>query len=165
MTHDEFVELFPDGNACLEHLKERFYPDGTRCPQCGRPTRFHRLRSRHAYSCQFCGAQVYPTAGTIFHRSTTDLQLWFWAIYLIGSTGCDISVRELERELGVSYNTAARMLTRLRPLLGGHEPQPQRHEQHPQDEVEPEGPVEPEPPPRPRPAWQGRRRHTTPSSG
>jgi transposase-like protein len=158
MAREEFVRQFPDGDACLRYLKERFYPDGSRCPRCARPSKFHRLRGRHAYSCQFCGTHVYPTAGTIFHRSTTDLQLWFWTIYLIGSTGGGISVRELERELGVSYNTAARMLRRLRPLLVGMDTDSQR-------EVEPEASSEPVRPPGPRPAWQGRRRHATPRSG
>lgn len=158
MTREEFVDMFPSGDACLEYLKDRFYPDGTPCPRCARRSRFHRLRGRHAYSCQFCGTHVYPTAGTIFHRSTTDLQLWFWAIYLIGSTRGGISIRELERELGVSYNTAARMLKRLRPLLGGLEPQPRR-------ELEPTGAAEPSGIVTSRPAWQGRRRQTAPGSG
>ena len=64
----------PDHDACLDYLKERFHPDGSECPNCGRATKFHRIKSRAAYSCQYCRHQVYPTAGTIFHKSTTNLQ-------------------------------------------------------------------------------------------
>jgi transposase len=117
MNHSEFRELFPDDDACFDYLKARFYPDGSRCVSCGRATKFHRIRGRSAYSCQFCGHHVYPTAGTILHRSTTSPRLWFWAIFLMSSTRCQISTRQLERELGVTYKTAHRMRSQIRRSL------------------------------------------------
>src|SRR3954451_10600349 len=118
MTYSRFLELFPDNDACLEHLKQRFYPDGSECPGCGTAAKFHRIKSRPPYSCQHCRHQVYPTAGTIFHKSTTSLQLWFWAIYLMSSSKCGISAKQLGREIGVTYKTAHRMLKQIRSLLG-----------------------------------------------
>jgi transposase len=119
MTYSRFMELFPDNDACMEHLKERFFPDGTECPnpKCGKASKFHRIKGRSAYSCQFCGHHVYPTAGTIFHKSTVSLQLWFFAIYLMSSTRCGISAKQLEREIGVTYKTAHRMFKQIRTLL------------------------------------------------
>jgi transposase len=52
--------------------------------------------------------------GTIFEKSTTSLQLWFYAMYLMTSTRCGISAKRLERELGVTYKTAHRMMKRIR---------------------------------------------------
>src|SRR3954447_13817577 len=121
MTYSRFMELFPSNDACLDYLKQRFYPDGSDCPKCGKKTKFHRITSRAAYSCQYCGHQVYPTAGTIFHKSTTSLQLWFWAIFLMSSTRCGISAKQLEREIGVTYKTAHRMFKLIRTLLGQDE--------------------------------------------
>lgn len=117
MTYGLFMVLFPDEDACLDFLKARFHHDGSLCAKCGRDTKFHRIKNRAAYSCQFCGYQVYPTAHTIFHKSTVSLQLWFWAIYLVSSTKGQISAKQLEREIGVSYPTAQRMLRRIRALL------------------------------------------------
>jgi len=117
MTFSEFMRAFPTNDACLEYLKERFYPDGTKCPKCGKVSRFHRITGRSAYSCQYCRHQVYPTAGTIFHKSSTSLQLWFWAIYLMSSTRCGISAKQLGREIGVTYKTAWRMFNLIRSLL------------------------------------------------
>src|SRR5688572_19878151 len=94
MSYTEFLRRFPDSDACLEHLKQRFYADGTACPKCRKPSKFHKIKGRSAYSCQYCGHHVYPTAGTIFHKSTTSLQLWFWAIYLVGSSKCGISAKQ-----------------------------------------------------------------------
>ena len=117
MTYSRFLELFPDDTACLEYLRGKFYPDGSECSECHKATKFHRIKSRAAYSCQFSGHQVYPTAGTIFHKSSTSLQLWFWAIFLMSSTRCGISAKQLEREIGVSYPTAHRMFKQIRSLL------------------------------------------------
>ena len=38
-------------------------------------------------------------------------------MYLMASTRCDISAKQLERELGVAYRTAWRMLNRIRTEL------------------------------------------------
>src|SRR2546430_2314937 len=118
MTSAEFMRQFPSSDACLDYLRDRYFPAGTACPKCAKPSRFHRIKGRSAYSCQYCGHHVYPTAGTIFHKTTTSLQLWFWAVYLISSSKCGISAKQLGREIGVSYKTAWRMLNQIRTLLG-----------------------------------------------
>ncbi len=123
MTYSRFLELFPDNDACVDWLKARMYPDGSECPKCGKVTKFHRIASRAAYSCQYCRHQVYPTAGTIFHKSTTSLQMWFWAIFLMSSTRCGMSAKQLEREIGVSYPTAHRMFKQIRTLLADDDEQ------------------------------------------
>ncbi len=51
------------------------------------------------------------------HKSTVSLQLWFHAIYLMSSTRCGISAKQLEREIGVTYKTAHRMFKQIRTLL------------------------------------------------
>jgi transposase-like protein len=117
MTYSEFLALFPDNRTCLDYLRDRFYPAGTPCPKCERVTKFHPITGRSAYSCQFCGHHVYPTAGTIFHKTTLSLQMWFYAIFLMSSTRCGISAKQLEREIGVSYKTALRMFHQIRELL------------------------------------------------
>src|SRR3954463_6416593 len=124
MTYSEFLRLFPDNDACLEYLRGKFFPDGSECPGCGKTTKFFRIKSRAAYSCMYCRKQVYPTAGTIFHKSTVSLQLWFFAIYLMSSTRCGISAKQLEREIGVTYKTAHRMFKQIRTLLSDESTDP-----------------------------------------
>jgi transposase-like protein len=108
---------FPDDDACLDWLRDRLYPAGIHCPKCDRVTKHHRVASRKSYSCQFCGHHVHPTAGTIFHKSSTPLTLWFHAIYVMSQTRCGISAKQLQRELGVTYKTAWRMFNQIRKLL------------------------------------------------
>src|SRR5919107_2089851 len=113
----EFMEQFPDDGACLEHLVKRLYPNGIYCPKCERVTKHHRDKKRPSYACQYCGHHEHPLVGTIFERSATSLRLWFYAMYLMASTRCGISAKQLERELGVTYKTAWRMFHKIRSLL------------------------------------------------
>jgi transposase len=119
----EFLAEFPDDAACLEHLwRTRYSPDGehAHCPRCDAEKVFKRYETkqqRQSWTCTACGLHVHPTAGTIFHRSSTSLRLWFHAMYLMTSTRCGISAKQLERELGVHYKTAWRMFNRIRNEL------------------------------------------------
>lgn len=119
----EFLAEFPDDAACLEHLwRTRHAPDGehAHCPKCDAVKVFKRYatkQQRQSWTCTACGHHLHPTAGTIFHRSSTSLRLWFHAMYLMTSTRCGISAKQLERELGVHYKTAWRMFNRIRNHL------------------------------------------------
>ncbi len=112
------------GLGCLPGVPEgEALPNGTPCPSAA-SARFHKIRGRSAYSCQYCGHHVYPTAGTIFHKTTTSLQLWFFGIYLISSSKCGISAKQFGREIGVSYKTAHRMMKQIRYLLSEDDDEP-----------------------------------------
>lgn len=113
----EFDQEFPDDATCLDYLKNTLYPEGIYCPKCERVTKHHRERNRPSYACQYCGHHEHPLKGTIFEGSATSLRLWFYAMYLMASTRCGISAKQLERELGVTYKTAWRMFNKIRSLL------------------------------------------------
>ncbi len=116
-TLKDFEKQFPNDDVCLEWLKNYLYPNGIFCETCQKITNHYRVASRKSYSCQFCGNHVHPTADTIYHKSTTPLRLWFYAVYLMASTRCGISAKQLERELGVTYKTAWRMFKQIRSML------------------------------------------------
>jgi transposase len=114
----DFNNEFPHDSACLEYIKEQRWPNGvTWCVKCFKDTKHHRVGNRTAYACQSCGNHIYPLAGTIFEKSTTSLKTWFYAMYLMGSTRCGISAKQIQRETGVTYKTAWRMFREIRKLL------------------------------------------------
>lgn len=116
-TINDFNAMFPNDAACLDWLRGYLYPDGIECKICDRVTKHHRDAGRPSYSCDYCGHHEHPTAGTIFHKSPTPLRLWFYAIYLMSSTRCGISAKQIQRETGVTYKTAWRMFNKIRKLL------------------------------------------------
>jgi hypothetical protein len=52
--------------------------------------------------------------GSIFEKSRTPLQLWFYAIFLFTTTRNGVAAKELQRQLGVTYKTAWRMAHLIR---------------------------------------------------
>jgi hypothetical protein len=66
------------------------------------------------YECATCHRQESVTAGTVFHRTRTDLTKWFLAAYLMGRDKRGVSAKFLQRELGVAYQTAWTMAHKLR---------------------------------------------------
>ncbi|HEV7377773.1 MAG TPA: IS1595 family transposase, partial [Pyrinomonadaceae bacterium] len=116
-TLKDFEKQFPNDDVCLEWLKDYLYPNGIHCETCQKITKHHKVASRKSYSCDYCGHHVHPTADTIYHKSSTPLRLWFYAIYLMASTRCGIAAKQLERELGVTYKTAWRMFKQIRSML------------------------------------------------
>jgi transposase len=119
----EFMREYPDDATCLEWLwRNRYSEDGENayCAKCETERVFRRYETaqqRQSWTCTACGDHIHPTAGTIFHKSSTSLHLWFYAMYLMTSTRCGISAKQLERELGVTYKTAWRMAYLIRKEL------------------------------------------------
>ncbi len=116
-TFKDFERMFPTDDACLDWLREHLYPEGIYCKLCRQVRKHHRVASRKSFSCDHCGHHVHPTAGTIFHKSSTSLKTWFHAIYLMASTRCGVSAKQIERQTGVTYKTAWRMFKQIRQLL------------------------------------------------
>lgn len=116
-TIKEFNQQFPDDEACLEFIFKARYPNGVFCPKCQKETAHYRIKSKPVFSCEFCGNQVSPMVNTIFHKSPTPLRSWFYAMFLMSSTRCGISAKQLQRELGVTYKTAWRMFTQIRSIM------------------------------------------------
>jgi transposase-like protein len=91
--------------------------DETHCQVCDKRTKFHPMGKRRAYACQECGHHIYPCAGTIFHKSSTKLTIWFFAMYLLTSTRHGVAAKEIERQTGVTYKCAWRICHELRKLM------------------------------------------------
>jgi transposase len=117
-TINDFNRQFPDDEACFEHLRESRFPDGIAyCQTCKKECQHHRVKGRPVYACDECLTQISPMAGTIFEHSSTSLRLWYYAMYLMASTRCGISAKQIQRETGVTYKTAWRMFRQIRTLL------------------------------------------------
>ena len=116
-SFSQFRNKFPTNEECLEEIKRQRFPSNTLCLSCKRITTYYKIRNRTSYSCKFCRFQVYPLKDTIFEKTSTPLRLWFYAIFLMTHTRGDVSIRKLQKELGVTYKTAWRMSHLLKDLM------------------------------------------------
>jgi transposase len=117
-TIDDFNREFPNDDACLDYFMDARFPGNiAMCETCEAEHKHYRINGRKVYSCDHCGTQISPLAGTIFEKSSTPLRLWFRAMFQMGSTKCGISAKQIQRETGVTYKTAWRMFKQIRTLM------------------------------------------------
>ncbi len=124
-TIRQFQDRFPTEESCLEHLMRTRFGDRHDCDKCGRNAHFYRVAKRRSYACEYCGGQVYPTAGTPFDRTRTSLRDWFLVMFMFCSTRNGVAAKEVERQIGVTYKTAWRMCHEIRKYMAvvdGDEP-------------------------------------------
>ena len=96
----DFAARFGAEERCIEHLAGLRWPGGFVCSGCGGRAAW-RLKARaRVYECGTCHRQESVTAGTVFHRTRTDLTKWFLAAYLMGRDKRGVSAKFLQREPG-----------------------------------------------------------------
>ena len=117
----QFKRKYGTHLQCLEAIKRLRYPDEMTCAKCKKLSIFYPVTNRTSYACKYCGFQIYPLAGTIFEKTSTPLDLWFFAMYLMVTTRSGTSAKQLERMLGVTYKTAWRMFKQIRMLMADTE--------------------------------------------
>ncbi|MGD9544980.1 transposase [Methylocystis sp.] len=116
ITVREFFAQFPDDDACLSHLFTQRYGENVQCERCGEVGKFRKLSKIPAYTCN-CGHHIHPMVGTPFGGARIPLQKWFYAMYLFTASCHGFPAKELQRQLGVSYETAWRMGHEIRKYL------------------------------------------------
>jgi transposase-like protein len=122
----EFAARFGTEERCIEHLAGLRWPGGFVCAGCGGRQAW-RLKARpRVHECTACHRQESVTAGTVLHRTRTDLSKWFLAAYLMGRDKRGVSAKFLQRELAVAYQTAWTMAHKLRHGLSEDSTRPLR---------------------------------------
>ncbi|EQD75568.1 ISSpo8, transposase [mine drainage metagenome] len=112
---------FQNAEKAREYLEALRWPNGAVCPHCGSCEQHYKLGGKAhrpgLYKCSDCRAQFTVTVGTLFADSKVSLNKWLQACYLISASKKDISSKQLERMLGVTYKTAWFMSHRIREAM------------------------------------------------
>ena len=100
----------------MDFLRRVRWPDGFRCPACGRSLAW--MTARGQLRCVGCQRQTSPTAGTIFEGTRKPLRLWFQAMWYVTNQKHGVSALGVQRILGLgSYQTAWTWLHKLRRAM------------------------------------------------
>ena len=113
----DFFTTFTSEEICENYLIRVRFPEGMTCLKCAKKDFYPRLKHRRAYQCKSCKFFNRPTAGTIFHRTHTSLLQWFVALFLVAFDKRGLSALLLSEELGLKYETAWAMLSRMRHAM------------------------------------------------
>ena len=121
MTYMELSEKYPTERAVISHFLTIRYPNGATCNHCGSTRVYQERKYPKSFHCNDCRNNFSPFKGTIFEKSSTDLRKWMYAIHLFLNGKKGISGLQLQREIGVTYKTAWRMLQQIRIAMGNAE--------------------------------------------
>jgi len=121
MTFMEFNALFPTEKAVVDYFIKIRYPNGIVCNHCGSTKAYARTANIKVFDCGDCNNTFSPFKDTIFEKSSTSLIKWMYAIHLILNGKKGISGLQLQREIGVTYKTAWRMLQQIRIAMNNAE--------------------------------------------
>jgi len=112
----DFMDMFPNEDACLEYLKMVRWPDGYNCLRCG--SQAHWKKARGLFCCRDCGYECSVKVGTLFQDTHKPLRLWFQAIWYMVNQKNGVSAIGLQKSLGLgSYHTAWEWLHKLRRAM------------------------------------------------
>jgi transposase-like protein len=112
---------FTDADAARAYLESLLWQDGPVCSHCriiGKATALKGKSTRPGvYWCNACKKPFSVTVGTVYESSKVPLNLWLTANRLLCNRSKDISVRQLARQLGVTYKTAWFMAHHIRQAM------------------------------------------------
>ncbi len=112
----EFEEIFRTEQDCIDYITLIRWPQGFECPVCGSIRYWKRKNGR--FECRDCHTETTVTNGTIFHKSTKPLMIWFQAIWWMVAQKNGVSAKSLQSILGLgSYQTAWTWLHKFRRLM------------------------------------------------
>ena len=111
--------IYNDDDAARVHLETLLWPEGPVCPRCDvKGDRITKLMGKSTrpgvYKCKDCRKPFSVTVGTVMERSHIRLAKWVLAAQLMASSKKGMSAKQLERMMGIGYETAWFLFHRLR---------------------------------------------------
>ena len=110
MNFFEFLQEFPTEEKVIQYFIKIRYPKGAVCNRCNSDRVSQRSDRPRFFQCNQCNDSFSIFKGTVFEKTTTDLRKWMYAIHLFLNAKKGVSGLQLQREIGVTYKTAWRML-------------------------------------------------------
>ncbi len=109
---------FPDEASAEKWFEAMIWPDGRKCPRCGRENTYRTKNgNRMPYRCRDCKRYFSVKTGTALQSTKIPLQKWVWAIFLEATSLKGVSSMKLHRDLNIAQKNAWHMLHRIREGL------------------------------------------------
>lgn len=121
MTYIDLLKKFPEEKNVVDYYVRFRYGNIIECSHCGSSKVYQRKSNVKVFDCGDCHNTFSPFKDTIFEKSSTDLRKWMYAIHMFENGKEGISGLQLQREIGVTYKTAWRMLQQIGMAMANYE--------------------------------------------
>lgn len=112
----EIASKFPSELSCIEHFEKVRWGKTPKCSYCGSTNTGNRNKD-YRFNCKACAKTFSVTTNTQLHNTRLPLKTWFYAFALITDAKKGLSAKQLERNLGIHYETAWTISHKIRELM------------------------------------------------
>ncbi|MBC8487794.1 MAG: IS1595 family transposase [Bacteroidetes bacterium] len=112
----EISQKFPTEFDAIKHFEKYRWGKTIICPFCNSKKISKRTKDNR-WHCLSCNRTFSVTTKTQIHNTRLTLQKWLFAFGLISDAKKGISAKQLERNLGIHYETAWKMYHQIRDLM------------------------------------------------
>lgn len=112
----EISNKFPNELEAIKHFEIVRWGKKPACPFCGSLSIGERNKD-FRWHCKDCFKSFSVTTGTNLHDTRLPLKTWLYAFGVISDAKKGISAKQLERNLGIHYETAWTMYHKIRGLM------------------------------------------------
>jgi transposase-like protein len=112
----EISNKFPTEIEAIKYFEKVRFGKKVKCPSCESTNTGNRTKDDR-WHCGDCNSTFSVTTGTYLHNTRLPLKTWLYAFAVISDAKKGISAKQLERNLGVHYETAWTMYHTIRDLM------------------------------------------------
>lgn len=107
---------FPDELSAIKHFERIRWGKKPKCAYCGSENIGVR-NADHRFYCKHCNKTFSVTTNTHLHDTRLPLKTWLYSFAIVTDAKKGVSAKQLERNIGVHYETAWAMGHKIRSLM------------------------------------------------
>lgn len=112
----ELTEKFPTELDAVKYFESYRWKSSVKCAYCDSP-RIGKRQKDFRFACKDCNKSFSVTTSTVLHDTRLPLQKWLIAFAVVTDAKKGLSAMQLERNLGVHYETAFNMYHKIREMM------------------------------------------------
>ncbi len=112
----EISNRFPSELDAVKYFEQFRWGKKPACPYCGSLGVGERNKDMR-FHCKDCFKSFSVTTGTNLHNTRLSLRTWLYGFAIVSDAKKGISSKQLERNLGIHYETAWTMYHKIRDLM------------------------------------------------
>ena len=112
----EITNNFPDELSAVKYFEKNRWGKTPKCAYCS-SLNISKRTIDHRFHCKDCKKSFSVTTNTHLHNTRLPLKTWLYAFAIVTDAKKGVSAKQLERNIGVHYETAWAMGHKIRSLM------------------------------------------------